>query len=305
MAKEINELIAALAKNPNALYTLNPRQFEELVAELFASHGYKVQLTSQTRDGGYDIMAIHKDELGLDTTFLVECKKYSKDNKVGVSPIRQLHGVKDYLNVSKGIIVTTSSFTADARKHASSRYDLQLIDYAQITEWIKKYSPSPDKTLYSEKLNFHSCFISHSSMDIEFVEKLNETLRLSGVHVWYAPEDLLPGKKLHDQIKKAIKSFDRFLIILSKNSMESDWVTTEIRDARKREKDENRQVLFPVSLVPIKDIKKWECFDADSGRDLAVEIREYFIPDFSEWKNEKIYKKCVNKLLGGLQADNP
>ena len=147
MVKGIDKLIAELARKPNELYSLAPRQFEELIAELLASHGYEVQLTSQTRDGGYDIMAVHKDELGLDTTFLIECKRYSKNNKVGVSQIRQIHGIKDFLNVSKGIIVTTSSFTADAKKHVSSRYDLQLIDYIQLTEWLKTYSPSPDKIL--------------------------------------------------------------------------------------------------------------------------------------------------------------
>lgn len=303
MTEGIDKVIAELVKNPNDLYSLEPRKFEELVAELLASHGYEVQLTSKTRDGGYDIMAVHKDALGLDTTFLIECKRYSKDNKVGVSQIRQIHGIKDFLNVSKGIIVTTSSFTADAKKHATSRYDLQLIDYTQLTEWLKTYSPSPDETLYSEKQKFYSCFISHSSKDNKFVEKLNESLRLSGIRVWYAPEDLLPGKKLRDQIKKAINSFDKLLIVLSKNSIESDWVTTEIRDARVREKEENRQVLFPISLVSVEDIKKWKCFDADSGMDLAVEIREYFIPDFSEWQNERTYRKCVNKLLDGLRAD--
>ena len=61
-------------------------------------------------------MAVHKDELGLSSTFLIECKRYSKNKKVGVSQIRQIHGIKEYLNVSKGIIVTTSSFTAGREK---------------------------------------------------------------------------------------------------------------------------------------------------------------------------------------------
>ncbi len=34
----------------------------------------------------------------------------------------------------------------------------------------------------------------------------------------------------------------------------------------------------------METLRDWECFDADSGKDLAVELREYFIPDFSHWK---------------------
>lgn len=304
MSKEIDKIIEELSSHPQKLQNVEPRKFEELVAELLASNGYEVQLTPPTGDGGYDIMAVRKDALGLDTTFLIECKRYATPKKVGVSQIRQLHGVKNFLGVSKGILVTTSSFTEGAKKLAQSRYDIQLIDNPQLIEWLKTYTPPPDKKPYSEKLSFHSCFISHSSKDKEFVEKLNGSLRVAGVMVWYAPEDLLPGKKLRDQINKAINSFDKLLIILSKNSMESDWVVTEIRDGRQREKEEGRQVLFPVSLVPMEEVKQWECFDADSGKDLAVEIREYFIPDFSQWQNDQIYRKLFNKLLDGLRADN-
>lgn len=38
-------------------------------------------------------------------------------------------------------------------------------------------------------------------------------------------------------------------------------------------------------------IQAWECFDADMGKDSAREIREYFIPDFSHWQDEKSYRR--------------
>ena len=47
-------LIAYLATNPDALHTLDPRKFEEIVADLWHQFGYKVQLTPRTRDGGKD-----------------------------------------------------------------------------------------------------------------------------------------------------------------------------------------------------------------------------------------------------------
>ena len=49
----------------------------------------------------------------------------------------------------------------------------------------------------------------------------------------------------------------------------------------------------------------WESFYADEGIDLAEEIREYYIPDFSDWKNHDSYVKALKKLLDGLKAENP
>jgi hypothetical protein len=56
------------------------------------------------------------------------------------------------------------------------------------------------------------------------------------------------GKKLHEQIDEAIRLYDRLLLILSEHSMESEWVKTEIANARKREMREKRRMLFPMSL---------------------------------------------------------
>ena len=53
------------------------------------------------------------------------------------------------------------------------------------------------------------------------------------------------GKKMHEQIDEAIRRYERLLLILSPNSMNSEWVKTEISKARKRERTGKRRVLFP------------------------------------------------------------
>jgi hypothetical protein len=50
-------------------------------------------------------------------------------------------------------------------------------------------------------------------------------------------------------------------------------------------------------------IREWDCFDADSGKDLGVEIREYFIPDFSNWKDPDSFEKADERLLRDLRAE--
>ena len=85
-------------------------------------------------------------------------------------------------------------------------------------------------------------------------------------------------------------------------SMSSEWVKSEIASARQREIREKRQMLFPISLVPFEQIKAWKAFDADTGKDSAREIREYFIPDFSNWKDHDSYQ-AFERLLRDLKAE--
>lgn len=84
--------------------------------------------------------------------------------------------------------------------------------------------------------------------------------------------------------------------------MASKWVETEIHKAFAKEKREKRRVLFPLALVPFDRVRAWECFDSDTGEDLARKVREYFIPDFSKWKDHDSYAKALERLLRDLKA---
>ena len=59
---------------------------------------------------------------------------------------------------------------------------------------------------------------------------------------------------------------DRLLLILSEHSMSSEWVKTELAKARKRE------------------------------------VREYFIPDFSNWKDHDSYQAALVRLISDLKS---
>ena len=82
--------------------------------------------------------------------------------------------------------------------------------------------------------------------------------------------------------------------------MNSEWENTELRKARQAELREQRQKLFPIRLVSIDRIRDWHCFDADTGKDFAVELREYHITDFSNWKNHDAFESGFADLLHDL-----
>ncbi len=156
-----------------------------------------------------------------------------------------------------------------------------------------------------EGIQFYSCFISYSSKDEEFAGRLHGRMRDAHLRVWFAPEDIQGGQKLYEQIDTAIRVYDKLLIVLSEASLQSEWVMTEIRKARKHERQSGKRKLFPVRLVDFATLRDWECFDADSGKDLAVELREYFIPDFSQWKEHDQFEAAFARLLNDLRAEQP
>jgi hypothetical protein len=157
-------------------------------------------------------------------------------------------------------------------------------------------------SLVGTGIEFYSFFISYSTKDQEFAERLHADLQAKGVRCWFAPHDMRSGKKVHEQIDEAIRVYDKLLLILSPASMQSEWVKTEISKARKREIKECKRILFPIRLCSFEALRDWECFDADAGKDSAREIREYFIPDFSNWKDHDSYRLAFDRLLKDLQG---
>jgi CO dehydrogenase/acetyl-CoA synthase epsilon subunit len=96
---------------------------------------------------------------------------------------------------------------------------------------------------------------------------------------------------------------DRLLIILSGESMKSEWVKREIRNARRAEKIENRRKLFPITLVDYQAIENWKGFDGDGGEDLAFELSRFYIRDFCNWKDQDSFEQEFAKLMRDLRAE--
>lgn len=148
---------------------------------------------------------------------------------------------------------------------------------------------------------FQSCFISYSHADEEFVNALYSRLKNEGIQLWYVAEHMQPGRKIHEEIDNAVRLYDRLLLVLSEASMRSEWVATEIRTAIDQEtKSENRK-LIPIRLVGFDEIRTWHSFNADVGKDMAVELREYYIPDFCEWRDKLIFEREIARLLDALR----
>lgn len=131
-----DELLKKVKANPEIMRDISPRQFEEVIAELLLRQGYDVELTPAVRDGGFDVRAARSDDLGS-FLFLVECKRFTPPNKVGVQVIRSLYGTVQQMNATAGIVATTSFFTANAEVFQKDiRHQISLRDFLGVKKWL-------------------------------------------------------------------------------------------------------------------------------------------------------------------------
>jgi restriction system protein len=121
---------AAVASPRVAVASMNWRDFERMVGEVFRRQGFTVTgFGGNGPDGGVD--------LGLSRNgqrFLVQCKHWRK-RQVGVTVIRELNGVMSAQGVHGGFVVTGGEFTREAREFAGTT-KIELIDGPALEELI-------------------------------------------------------------------------------------------------------------------------------------------------------------------------
>lgn len=93
-----------------------------------------------------------------------------------------------------------------------------------------------------------SVFISYSSKDSDFVEKLSLNLVKSRINVWLDKWAMQPGDSLIEKIQLGLIESSFLLVILSKNSVESQWCKKEINSGLLRELEEKKVVIIPILL---------------------------------------------------------
>jgi hypothetical protein len=154
-----------------------------------------------------------------------------------------------------------------------------------------EYLPS----LLNQAVQFYSCFISHSTKDKDFAERIYSDLQNKGVRCWYAPEDLKIGDKFQERIEESIRVHDKLLIVLSQASVNSAWVEREVQAAREREDRSGKPVLFPIRVD-----------DAvmETGKAWAADLRRTRqIVEFVRWKEPDAYQKAFDRLMRDLKAE--
>ena len=137
-----NELNTALRSDlRERILALEPEAFEKLIVEFMRGLKYGAGGLSRhvggSGDGAIDGI-ITEDVLGLDVTYL-QAKRYT-ESAIGPDKIREFAGAMDGHGVTKGVFVTTSTFTRSAREYAErSPKHLKLIDGEELTRLMVEH----------------------------------------------------------------------------------------------------------------------------------------------------------------------
>jgi len=155
-----------------------------------------------------------------------------------------------------------------------------------------EYLPS----LLNQAIQFYSCFISYSTKDQLFVERLHADLQNKNVRCWFAPHDLPIGAKTWDAIDEAIRRRDKVLLVLSQAAIDSDWVEDEVSKAYAEERERKTLVLFPIRIDDsvMTTNEAW-----------ARKLRDQRnIGDFLRWNEPSEYNKSLERVLRDLKSIN-
>lgn len=158
-SEQLNEALAA--ELLDRIMDNDPYFFERLVTKLVLSLGYgnlsrtAGEVTKKSGDGGIDGV-VRLDRLGLDSVY-IQAKRWKGDHVVGRPDIQGFVGALVGNGAQRGVFITTSRFSDDARYYAedkmrSSNLSVVLIDGMTLTKLMIEYNVGVSlKTSYEIK----------------------------------------------------------------------------------------------------------------------------------------------------------
>lgn len=91
-------------------------------------------------------------------------------------------------------------------------------------------------------------FISYSWKDASVARRLAQELTRHGIRTWIDEYEILPGDSIKQKISEGIRQSDYLLIILSQNSLSSDWVRYEIEQTFSKNREASSIRIIPVRI---------------------------------------------------------
>ncbi len=157
---------------------------------------------------------------------------------------------------------------------------------ADITEIIFRI----EELRATRPIQVTNLFISYSQHDRRFVERLEQHLQDRGLLYWRDEHGAVtPMESL------AVREMKRatVLLVLSKKSVNSDWLEYEAQEARKLGGERERRLLCPIAVDDAWQRCKW-------SQVLRMQMRKHSVPDFSDWANGGDFEHKLDRFLSSL-----
>jgi transcriptional regulator with XRE-family HTH domain len=237
---------------------------------------------SEANLSGADLTRTNITSASLDMTNLVEA--VVSNTIFGDVDLSRVTGLEAVRHTGPSVI------GLDTILRSQAKISEVFLRRAGVSETIITYI----RSLVTPAIEYYTCFMSYSGKDEDFARKLHDDLRERGIRCWFAPDDLIIGDKFVSRIDESVKLSDKFIVILSENSISSSWVGREVEVALEKESQQKRDVLYPIRLdnAALMASNAW----------IADLRRTRHIGDFTKWKEPEAYQQALRRLLRDLNA---
>ena len=120
-------------------------------------------------------------------------------------------------------------------------------------------------------------FLSYASDDRAIAAQVTAALQEVGINVWFDVWELAPGDSISERVDQALQARDLFLLFLSKASVASRWVRTELNAVLTNEMRDRAITIIPVIIedcdIPAKIRRRFR--DIGGQNDFLAGIRAY------------------------------
>lgn len=176
-----------------------------------------------------------------------------------LTSVRQFIGLGDNINAALRKAATIAGHTpydqgafAPLLEWAKS---LGALTPGLMTEDLVEIAEQTKATRHREDAKKKVAFLSHSSKDKAFIRQLASDLTAQGVTVWLDEQRIRVGDSIPDQIAQGLAESDYFIVAISSNSIQSEWVKKELNNALVSEVERRQVHVLPIKLddAPIPD----------------------------------------------------
>ncbi len=138
LMEELAKAVTATGVFMSGLDALSGTEFEGLITRLLEHMGFRAGMTKASGDGGIDIVATLDQPL-IGGRYLIQCKRYAPDSPVGAGTVREFYGALTAdRRAAKGILITTSGFTAQATEFARE-LPIEMIGRDQLERLLEQH----------------------------------------------------------------------------------------------------------------------------------------------------------------------
>ena len=116
------------------LQSMEGREFEEFVSDLWSRRGWVTKVTPRSNDKGIDVIA--EVDFPYPRRIVLQAKRYAEGNTVGSAVVQQCASHSLENDVDEVVLVTTSTFTRGAREEAEQK-NVKLVNITTLCEIIR------------------------------------------------------------------------------------------------------------------------------------------------------------------------